>query len=86
MPSSVQAGTLAKQAQPGLDPNLLKNKLSWVAEAMCYWLQRLCGAGCGGYVVLVAEAMWCRLRRLCVGLTENKANSAFELCFSLCWG
>jgi hypothetical protein len=29
--------------------------------------------------MLVAEAMWCWLRRLCVGLTENKANSAFKL-------
>ena len=32
-----------------------------VAEAMWCWLQRLCGAGCGGYVVLLAEAMWCWL-------------------------
>ena len=40
-----------------------------VAEVMWCWLQRLCGAGCGGYVVLVAEAFWCWLRRLCVGLT-----------------
>ena len=56
---------LAKQAKPSLGPNLLRNKLSWVAEAICYWLQRLCGAGCRGYVVLVAEAMWCWLRRLC---------------------
>ena len=54
-----------------------------VAEAMWCWLRRLCGNGCGGYAVLVAEAMWCWLRRLCVGLTENKANSAFKLCFSL---
>ena len=64
-----------------------------VAEAMWYWLQRLCGAGCGGYVGwlqrlcgMVAEAMWCSLRRLCVGLTDNKANSACKLCFILCWG
>jgi hypothetical protein len=33
-------------------------------------------------VVLVVEAMWCWLRRLCVGLTENKANSASKLSFS----
>ena len=64
-----------------------------VAEAMWCWLRRLCGTGCGGYVVLVAEAMWdgCEgyvdwLRRLCVELTDNKANSACKLCFSLCWG
>ena len=44
---------------------MLKNKLSRVAEAMCYWLWRLCVIGCGGYVILVAEAMWCWLWRLC---------------------
>ena len=27
--------------------------------------------GCGGYVVLVAEAMWFWLRRLCVGRLEE---------------
>ena len=32
-------------------------------------------------MILVAEAMWCWLRRLCVGLIENKANSACKLCF-----
>ena len=30
-------------------------------------LRRLCVGGCGGYVVVVAEAMWWRLRRLCGG-------------------
>jgi hypothetical protein len=30
--------------------------------------------GCGGYVVLVAEAMWFWLRRLCVGEFKNKTN------------
>ena len=45
-----------------------------------YWLRRLFGAGCGGFVVLVAEAMWgwLRMRRLCLGLSENKADSAFK--------
>ena len=30
--------------------------------------------GCRGYVVLVAEAIWFWLRRLCVGELKNKAN------------
>ena len=30
-----------------------------VVEAICCWLLRLCVAGCGGYVVLVAGAMCC---------------------------
>ena len=55
-----------------------------VAEAMWYWF--------GGYVMLVSDAMWAGCggyvdwgQRLCVGLTENKANSARKLCFSFCW-
>jgi hypothetical protein len=43
---------------------------SW--EINFHRLRRLCGTGCGGYVVLVAEAMWAGcggyvgwLRRLC---------------------
>ena len=38
---------------------LAENKLSRVAEAMYYLLRRLGGSGCGGYMVLVAEAMRC---------------------------
>ena len=38
-----------------------------VAEAMWLWLRRLCGCACGGYVVLVAEAMWWG-----AGSNENK--------------
>jgi hypothetical protein len=30
--------------------------------------------GCGGYVLLVVEAMWFWLRRLCVGELKNKTN------------
>ena len=35
-----------------------------VAEAMWWWLRRLCGGGCGGYVVAVVEAMWWVLEEL----------------------
>ena len=35
-----------------------------VAEAMWWRLRRLCGGGCGGYVVAVAEAMWWVLEEL----------------------
>ena len=75
----------------GFDPNWPRNKLSrvscggyvlLVAEAICYWLRRLCVTGCGGYVFLVVEAMWCWLRRLCGAGCGGYVVLVAE---SMCW-
>ena len=52
-----------------------------VVEAMGYWMWRLCGTGCGGYGLLVVEAMWCRLHRLC-GVTS--ADYVMRACCEGC--
>ena len=52
-----------------------------VVEAMWYMLRRMCFVGCKGYVLLVR--LCGRLRRICVGLAENKANSALKLVYNI---
>jgi hypothetical protein len=42
---------------------------------MCWRLWRLCGGGCGGYVVAVEEAMW--------WLEELKLKQALQFSFGL---
>ena len=51
---------------------------------MCSWLRRLCVRGYRGIGVVVAEAMWCPLRRLCgEGLDVLGLRQALRFCFGL---
>ena len=65
---------MAEPCQAQFKLGLAKPTMVLVAEAMCFWLRRICGVGCGGYVM---DQLKIRLSQPAEALSELANNRGF---------